>query len=256
MELSKRLASTALTYKDAYVFGGFVRDVVLRGEPAKDVDVTFANPDSMDHFVDVVRSMFPETTLSTRVSRYGALDVVSTLKVVSQSEKMSVDCVIRTMEQNPDFTCNSLRVSADGNLSLWCPGGTSSFRRLRELQTGLDDVRAKRFKAYSVPPSHKGKRYNRSCVKTIQRAMKMVDRGWEMYGGTRIGFVDRLVREATGVTMEQFQDKCSICHGEWSDPAIVCECGHAFHVECILQWLPKAEDETCPTCRHKRFMFA
>jgi hypothetical protein len=256
MELSKRLASTALTYRDAYLFGGFVRDVVLRGAPARDVDVTFTNPDSLDHYVDVVRSMFPGTTTSTRSSRYGACNVVTTLHVRDDASEITVDCVLRTREQCPDFTCNSLKLTSDGDLSLWCPKSTCSFHKVRELQRGLDDVRAKRFAAFRIPSSYKGRRYNKACSKSIQRALKMVERGWTMYGGTRVGTVEVVRSSATGITAEQLNDKCSICHDAWNDTVVVGECGHVFHAKCLLEWLPKAEDETCPTCRRKRFLFA
>ena len=60
----------------------------------------------------------------------------------------------------------------------------------------------------------------------------------------------------TGIPAEQLKDKCSICHDAWEGSVVVGECGHVFRAKCLLEWLPRAEDETCPTCRKKRFLFA
>lgn len=51
-------------------------------------------------------------------------------------------------------------------------------------------------------------------------------------------------------------EQCSICleelkTGDKVYEANVCECGHKFHLECILAWLIK--HNTCPCCRAELF---
>tara|TARA_Y100000748_G_C15420866_1_gene459286 strand:+ start:320 stop:952 length:633 start_codon:yes stop_codon:yes gene_type:complete len=45
--------------------------------------------------------------------------------------------------------------------------------------------------------------------------------------------------------------QCSICFLEMSDETTIHrlpECGHAFHVNCIMQWF-RSKQDTCPLCR-------
>ncbi len=45
---------------------------------------------------------------------------------------------------------------------------------------------------------------------------------------------------------------CVVCQEDWSDknkPECTLPCGHTFHSTCILDWLVKNGNNTCPTCR-------
>lgn len=42
--------------------------------------------------------------------------------------------------------------------------------------------------------------------------------------------------------------ECCICFNELKDP-IHLECGHGFHIKCILKWFEKKME--CPICRTK-----
>jgi hypothetical protein len=41
---------------------------------------------------------------------------------------------------------------------------------------------------------------------------------------------------------------CSICTDELSEGTTTLECGHSFHVGCIIQWF-RLNNTTCPLCR-------
>jgi hypothetical protein len=47
--------------------------------------------------------------------------------------------------------------------------------------------------------------------------------------------------------------QCDVCLGEGQPPAVVLQCGHTFHSQCMLRWV-KSQNElgsphTCPVCR-------
>ncbi|KAL9247467.1 hypothetical protein vseg_020897 [Gypsophila vaccaria] len=75
--------------------------------------------------------------------------------------------------------------------------------------------------------------------------------------GERIGHVNtglgedqigRCLRK-TKVSAVEVEPKCSICQEEYSgaDEMGKLECGHAYHLPCIKQWL--ARKNTCPVCK-------
>ena len=47
------------------------------------------------------------------------------------------------------------------------------------------------------------------------------------------------------------KEACGICLAAYAPraPLLACPCGHAFHEECVTQWL--SQNRSCPTCRYK-----
>ena len=51
--------------------------------------------------------------------------------------------------------------------------------------------------------------------------------------------------------MSVVNDECSICAGSLEGDTTVLECGHCFHVGCVIQWF-RYYNTTCPNCRSER----
>lgn len=59
----------------------------------------------------------------------------------------------------------------------------------------------------------------------------------------------RATRVDLARVLEDSQDVCSICLGTEGSSAVILECGHWFHPECLSPWLSRSS--ACPVCRHK-----
>jgi hypothetical protein len=261
--LPSRLVGAALTFKNTYVFGGYVRDVVLRNCPQdlNDIDITFHEEQSMNHFIDIVRSMFPGTAMKIHTSKYGPMSVLCTLRVACKhsGEDVRVDCVLRSSPQNPDFSCNSLKLTCDGDIQLWCPESICQLHTVQQIQAALRDIVAKRFMAFQIHAS-RGKGYQKQLLKTLDRAGNLLDRGWTMYPAPKGACLYQSVKtipEPSPMVTEQINDKCNICFGEWGDSRVVLTgCSHLFHAACLAKWIQSNPKElNCPKCRTKQFMF-
>lgn len=55
-------------------------------------------------------------------------------------------------------------------------------------------------------------------------------------------------RVAVIATQEEEENVCSICLDEFSDedPAAETQCGHGYHLQCIMQWAQRSQE--CPLC--------
>ncbi|CAK4699559.1 hypothetical protein AeMF1_018900 [Aphanomyces euteiches] len=54
--------------------------------------------------------------------------------------------------------------------------------------------------------------------------------------------------EWTTTTIDD-QDACAICMSSMDNQVVRLPCGHAFHNDCVRQWLTRCN--TCPNCRHE-----
>jgi hypothetical protein len=274
-DLAHRLVSAALTFPGAYVFGGYIRDALL-GEgklhPDSDVDVTFPDERSMYHFSDMMLAIFPDSTRRVVQCTYGPMERLCSLCVRpggDSAPSVNVDCVVRgTRGQCPDFSCNSLKLTSEGDIQLWCTPEfhMCSLHRIDQVQKSIRDIKAKRFEPYPLPPRMRKKQWALTCAKTLDRAARMIDRGWVMrprkdthccvYPDAN----DPVLQGTPHETVKsQLQDKCNVCFNEWGSggKVVVTNCLHVFHLDCLTKWLrtcPKGAVE-CPKCRSKEFLF-
>ncbi|XP_038984780.1 E3 ubiquitin-protein ligase CIP8-like [Phoenix dactylifera] len=79
------------------------------------------------------------------------------------------------------------------------------------------------------------------------------DAGHGGFGGVPASgsFIEGLQRFAYGRGDGAREERCMICLEEFDAPAAVSKtpCSHAFHSQCIIQWLEKSH--LCPICRYQ-----
>jgi hypothetical protein len=90
----------------------------------------------------------------------------------------------------------------------------------------------------------------RSFIKFLQKTVS--DCHLSYHWCAHIVFSLILQSFGTAPTKEQVQASggtCAICHDNYIDPVVLNECGHIFCELCLVGWLDRASNSTCPLCR-------
>lgn len=126
MDAEGRIVDLALSF-DGWVFGGYVRDTVIRKEKASDIDICFAQDAPMHIFMRVLNQDHEVEIVSDRThpdGLYMSQGIRRLVKVIVD-EKIHLDlCKYEgsfedwRREESTDFTCNLFYVSRDTALGL------------------------------------------------------------------------------------------------------------------------------------------
>lgn len=126
MDAEGRIVDLALSF-DGWVFGGYVRDTVIRKEKASDIDICFPEDSPMRMFLRVLSQSHDIEIVSDRThvkGLYMSQGIRRLVKVIVD-EKIHLDlCKYEgtfedwRREESTDFTCNLFYMSRDTSLGL------------------------------------------------------------------------------------------------------------------------------------------
>lgn len=257
----------------ALVFGGYVRDRVMRQEGSpRDVDIFFPAAKDAETFLRMCACTYVVRCSEPREIYTWAKDnITHTVATVSPSfmsgafTPFNIDISVGEQCLCRDFTCNMLCMSRSG-ISL--AGGDSYLRfQPSPLSTVLEHVRAGVFAIACVPGSLLRRQAVVLSERLCRRAGTMLARGWRMlpdgtnfYVATAKAISEMSQPDAILFGQEvHMPEACSVCQ-EAMQPAsvvVVSRCAHVFHHECIMPWLSQGRTICgCPVCRDTRFILS
>lgn len=254
----------------ASVYGGYVRDLVLRNVIPRDIDVSMPAMKDAETFIRNLACAYTiSRTEPAAAEAYAHAGGFSNLNVVVGPREGCIPFVPVTLDvsvgprgHDIDFTCNLLVISRK-DIGLARVPESLRFSP-SPLNAVFDDVRATRFSIVGVPAVLTKRRALLVAAKMCRRAASMVSRGWTMVPDG-VNFCvshwdsPRLYAPGgvfPGVTVSR-TDMCSICHDQFEGgaPVVVTRCHHTFHCNCINDWLSTGRSIcTCPVCRDEMFM--
>ena len=206
---------TASLYRNTYVFGGYIRDILINGnsvEELNDLDLFFQCCGDINSFENIF-SIFHELVKKDKEcdkEKYGDTRKVIkfTYKNTHGGDNLNIDCVYPLMDyqehdakpvdiENLDFDINAMYQKLDSNQStIEIVGGMNNMCRTQPLplQRIISRIRAKSFSSIYSPfdlARGYGRLYKASAcgkaIKLLLRANNLVKRGWKQDGITKNG---------------------------------------------------------------------
>ena len=206
---------TASLYRNTYVFGGYIRDVLLHGnsvEELHDLDLFFQCGRDINSFENIF-SIFHELVekdYEGDKEKYGDTRKVIkfTYKNTHGGGNLTIDCVYPLMDyqqddakpidiEHLDFDINAMYQKLDANqCTIELVGGMNNMCRTQPLPLTriISRIRAKSFSSISSPfhlARGNGRLYKASAcgkaMKLLLRANNLVKRGWKQDGITKTG---------------------------------------------------------------------
>lgn len=218
----------------AYIFGGFVRDLV-RGVAPVDVDIKIPDEKFGKRFVDFLiaadrlRSILP---CGRRPS--GGYHTTALTIQTSRTDSLAIDLVESIPDDCGDFTCNNLRIDRLGSIHARLPGGRPDWtvRCIRDAVIGS--------LVWMVPPGQYDARFK---FRMWRRLRKMLAKGYcvNSEAPSVYGYVpaEMIPLPAGGV--------CCVDGKAVGSDGGAMRCGHLFHEECLTKWIDAGHHD-CPVC--------
>lgn len=110
---------------DMWVFGGYVRDHVVRGEEFRDIDLCCSRGSKLDQFFRVLNTRFKVRKVHENISQYGMSPGMRKVFRCVVNDTISIDVVVFDgtfedwrNEHSTDFTCNLFYQTRDVDLGL------------------------------------------------------------------------------------------------------------------------------------------
>ena len=288
-----KVTFSALALPNVAVFGGFVRDVILRGNPEfNDLDLLFPTREIRDQFVTLMGISY-NVTVEHRASNgnstatanaYAPTYLVKRIKISRTTEgpvqDLFVDCVtyeiFRSNQQEcataVDFTCNALMLAnIQGQPHLCVHTHLPDTNYFVTFAKCIEDCKNHVFAAFAADTSLRNKsskpRYVKYAVRVINRAQRLLDQGWTMrYDDMVPTFVlftyDGHTAENRRIpccvlTNEIKNESCCICKSDFSpgDQLLMTKCKHVMHKNCILEWMKSDIGKKQVSCPKCRHMY-
>lgn len=253
----QQLVSLALTYKSAYVYGGYVRDTIIRSDHDKvnDIDIRFEDEEELYHFMDILKVVYGNKFENHGiVYDYHEIFKFDVHKLNIDGIDMDISILKDDSSSRPeiDFTCNIFGFNKDG-IFLHCDKPKESMVSHNFFIDMFDLTKKKEFAILPFTNrSNNAKEYIHTCMHLMKRANKMISRGWKM--------VD-LYNYFSITSNTQNVNNCCICLDSLSkNTCIQSKCKHDFHYECMKTYLQSSitkesnDSLKCPICRRKNFL--
>jgi hypothetical protein len=249
-------------FEGAFVFGGYVRDLVINRILPRDIDMCFRTLEDARSFIRIlslsygVHDVLRKSGYSWGLTPFDSLTArVHACGVDGREVSFNIDlaCGARESIIGSDFTCNLLMMSRGG---MQLTGIPHSFEyHPSPLLEILSSVSARTFSMVGGSVSLLPKEVGPYIAKLCNRSAKMISRGW------------RLQMSKTTFNTNQYSvlsedwgscsTECAVCKTDF-EAVDVCTrtlCNHVFHTPCITEWLIQGRSEiTCPVCRELHFM--
>jgi hypothetical protein len=251
-------------FEGSFVFGGYVRDLLINRMMPRDVDMCFKTVDDARALVRVLSNHFqvedvqrklgyswgraPFESLTARIHAYGG-------EGATVSFNVDLACGSRERVLGNDFTCNLLMLMRSAL-------GLTSIPRSLEyhpspLLAVMADVSQRSFAMVGGKVMLLQKEVGPYVAKLCNRSAKMVGRGWRLKMCESTFNTNRYSVVTTDYDIAPHGMECAICKSEFEPKDIVTRtlCNHLFHAHCITEWLVQGRSEvTCPVCREVHFM--
>jgi predicted nucleotidyltransferase len=279
-EAMRDVADIAHCFKKAFVFGGYVRDFLINGEEARDIDIVMRTAVDANTFIRFLSNKFQTTRLETsEVYNFGGESCPKHKFRVFVKEKgartsFDVDILVQTRAQlarnRHDFSCNLFFFSRKSLELLQTPHFMGD--RCSPFSILQDQIRKKVFTLVSdVMPVELGDKSGpkgaKLVMKLVTRAERLLQRGWKMRqipGTFEVNkyseITKRHTRKCGNDTVDvRSQKSCAVCQDafEEGDICLLTNCGHMFKSSCIVEWLGQGRSSTsCPLCRSKDLFYA
>ena len=253
----KQLVGLALTYKSAYIYGGYVRDTIICSDydNVNDIDVRFEDEEELDHFLEILKVVY-----GSKFENHGIVyDYHKVFKFdVHKLNIHGIDMDISILKDSCscqteiDFTCNIFGFN-DGGMFLHC---NKPKRLLQSHSFFIDMLDMTKKKQFAIMPfvnkTNYEKDYAQLCMHLMKRANKMISKGWKM--------VD-IYNYFVITSNTQNDDNCSIClESLYNKTCVHSKCKHVFHFECMNKYIDNLitkesiESLKCPMCRKNNFL--
>ncbi|GAQ89724.1 mRNA-capping enzyme [Klebsormidium nitens] len=248
-------------FKDAYIYGGYVRDYVMNGETPRDLDIVMPCRDKAVTFKRFLSTEFSLEQLAGKENYDFMGKGVSyekhrvTLKKGESTMSFEIDITIKKREElvsiAHDFTCNMLYFWRSGIELLHQPvsidGLCSPFLHVRRQLANREFSLV----SDSFPQALTDADKYKYVKKLIGRAEAMVRRGWTFVRLPGSFEVNRFERFQKSRALDEITE-CSICKLDFSreDVCVMTDCAHLFHTACLTKWLETGRSKiSCPNCR-------
>ena len=235
--LAKQCVNLALSVYDAKVYGGYLRDHVLREEKFNDLDICFKDDKDMAMFIKILKC-FNKKVLCINEQKLGYNKVVFKITI---NDSLEIDCTYGELEKCCDLSCNLVYMDNNG-ISPFIPKKLSSTPKHVLMKRALSDINHKQF---SIIPNLNTT--PKEMKKILSRANDMINNGWKMINYHKEGVNEILIGDLYDNT------ECSICLNDTMKDSrfISLSCKHKFHLNCLMETLEKTNEETlgCPLCR-------
>lgn len=243
INIAKKCVNVAITLCDAKVYGGYIRDFVIRKESFNDLDIWFPNTDMLDKFILTLKCFYTKVQKRTNSVKY-----ICHTTVLIINDWLNIDCVINydlhlTAFRNLDFTCNLLYMNNKG-INAFSPLMLNSTPNHVLIMKAMSDIKDKTF---SILP-HTPNEIKRTIVlkKLIDRTINMLKNDWII-----VKYHDK-EKQQIFVEKEIKGFDCCVClDKDKTDYNIVLQCDHKLHYDCFKNLLIKttSDDIKCPLCR-------
>ena len=261
LKAMNKIVDVVHCFKDAYVYGGYVRDYVMNGETPRDLDIVIPTKEEARTFKRFLSTEFKLEQIDAKdtYSFMGKTVSYEKHKVTFNGEdspvRFNIDITIKKRDELlavvHDFTCNLLYFSRTGIELLHQPvsidGLCSPFLHVKR------QLASREFSLVSdsFPRTMTDSEKYKYAKKLIGRAEAMVKRGWTFICLPGSFEVNRFQRLQETRTLED-KTECSICKLEFAseDICVMTECAHLFHTSCLVKWLETGRSKiSCPNCR-------
>lgn len=251
-------------FQDCFVFGGYVRDTVINGEAARDIDVVFSSTGDRAIFERFLHNKYDTELVEVRdgydffgqTFAFRKLRVTYGRKGQSFDVDMSVKSKLDLKSADHDFSCNTVYYSRTG---MEVFSSEKDEQMCSPFVSAIERIKRKVFqhmtrrKGIELLPASMCK----YSARLIRRAEKMVRRGWTM---ERRPSAFEVNTHGHLLMCNRFvNDKsCVVCSDDFadSDPCIITTCQHIFHTHCIVKWVEVGRSTiTCPACRSNSMLY-
>ena len=230
IDVSEKIIKCALLYEQAYIYGDYVRDVIIRKLDDFDkINIMMATYGDKVHFIHVLNLMFDNVHVDNennklRVNNLIDIDVVVQHDSISSSLVGGIWLVKHdTKNHFTNMTCDVFSMTANG------------IQISTSIERFFECVRDCERKEFSFIPS---KVMSESTV--IDRAVSLTESGWTMKSSSCSFSIEAKVNE------------CSICLEKNYATFITTSCNHVYHVDCFKQAIEQKMQ--CPICRNEKIL--
>ena len=225
-DISEKIIKCALLYENAYIYGDYVRDIIIRKlHDFEEINIMMGTYGDKIHFINVLKLMFDDVNIDTKICINDTLNIDVAVQNDSISSSLVGGIWLLKHDTRNHFTnmsCDAFTLTSNGI----------------QISTSIDRffecVRDCETKQFSFVPTNT----KMSEFSVIDRAVALTQDGWTMKSG---GFrVDTNVHE------------CSICLDTNYGIFLTTSCNHVFHVDCFKKAIEKKVE--CPMCRNENVL--
>ena len=110
---------------EGYIYGGYIRDYIVRRILPNDIDMRFYNEETIQTFILDLLQFFDVFPQERKIGKYGSVFPTITVLVVHKEFpqlSISIDMTPKSEKEDWDFDCNTLKMKKKGKITYpeWC----------------------------------------------------------------------------------------------------------------------------------------